>query len=56
MTETLSKTMRNLRLSGALESLDVRLQEAAGNGLKRPMTVYQTVAPLKRDEGRRRGG
>jgi DNA replication protein DnaC len=25
--------MRNLRLSGALESLDVRLQEAAGNGL-----------------------
>jgi DNA replication protein DnaC len=33
MTETLSKTMRNLRLSGALESLDVRLQEAAGNGL-----------------------
>jgi|SRR5271166_778087 DNA replication protein DnaC len=33
MTENLSKTMRSLRLSGALESLDVRLQEAAGNGL-----------------------
>jgi DNA replication protein DnaC len=33
MTESLSKAMRALRLSGALESLEVRLQEAAGNGL-----------------------
>jgi DNA replication protein DnaC len=33
MTESLSKTMKTLRLSGALASLEVRLQEAAGNGL-----------------------
>jgi DNA replication protein DnaC len=33
MMESLSKAMRALRLSGALESLEVRLQEAAGNSL-----------------------
>jgi DNA replication protein DnaC len=33
MTESLSRAMKSLRLSGALQSLDVRLQEAAGNGL-----------------------
>lgn len=33
MNETLATTLRALRLSGLAESLDVRLQEAAGNGL-----------------------
>jgi DNA replication protein DnaC len=33
MTETLRKALKKLRLSGLLESLEVRLQEAAGHGL-----------------------
>ena len=33
MTETLQKTLRKLRLSGLAQSLEVRLQEAAGHGL-----------------------
>ena len=33
MTESLRRTLRGLRLSGLLETLDLRLQEAAGNGL-----------------------
>jgi DNA replication protein DnaC len=33
MTESLSRALRHLRLSGLLETLDLRLQEAAGNGL-----------------------
>ena len=33
MNETLRKTFKQLRLSGLLESLEIRLQEAAGHGL-----------------------
>ncbi len=33
MKESLASTLRQLRLSGLAQSLDVRLQEAAGNGL-----------------------
>jgi DNA replication protein DnaC len=33
MNEPLRKTLKQLRLSGLLESLEIRLQEAAGNGL-----------------------
>lgn len=33
MNETLATSLRQLRLSGLAQSLDVRLQEAAGNGL-----------------------
>ena len=33
MTESLSRALRHLRLSGLLETLELRLQEAAGNGL-----------------------
>ena len=33
MNDSLQKTLRQLRLSGLLESLEVRLQEAAGHGL-----------------------
>lgn len=33
MNDTLQKALKKLRLSGLAESLDVRLQEAAGNGL-----------------------
>jgi len=33
MNDSLVRTIRKLRLSGLLESLEVRLQEAAGNGL-----------------------
>jgi DNA replication protein DnaC len=33
MTEALQQTLRKLRLSGLAQSLDVRLQEAAGHGL-----------------------
>jgi len=33
MNESLRKTLRQLRLSGLLESLEIRLQEAAGHGL-----------------------
>jgi DNA replication protein DnaC len=33
MNEALRKTLKQLRLSGLFESLEVRLQEAAGNGL-----------------------
>jgi len=33
MNEALRKTLRQLRLSGLSESLEIRLQEAAGNGL-----------------------
>jgi len=33
MKEVLNKTLRDLRLSGAAETLDVRLQEAAANSL-----------------------
>jgi len=33
MNETLQTALRKLRLSGLAQSLDVRLQEAAGNGL-----------------------
>jgi DNA replication protein DnaC len=33
MNETLMSTLRKLRLSGLAHSLDVRLEEAAGNGL-----------------------
>jgi DNA replication protein DnaC len=33
MSESLRKTLKQLRLSGLLESLEIRLQEAAGNGL-----------------------
>jgi DNA replication protein DnaC len=33
MNESLQTTLKTLRLSGLLQSLDVRLQEAAGNGL-----------------------
>jgi DNA replication protein DnaC len=33
MNEALRKTLKQLRLSGLLESLEIRLQEAAGNGL-----------------------
>ena len=33
MNESLQKALRKLRLSGLAQSLDVRLQEAAGNGL-----------------------
>jgi hypothetical protein len=33
MNEPLQTTLKTLRLSGLLESLDVRLQEAAGNSL-----------------------
>lgn len=33
MTESLSRALKELRLSGLLQSLDLRLQEAAGNGL-----------------------
>ena len=34
MTETLATTLRKLRLSGLAQTLDVRLQEAAGNSLR----------------------
>src|SRR5262245_22726214 len=33
MTETMTSALKQLRLSGLLETLDVRLQQAAGNGL-----------------------
>ena len=33
MNETLTTALKKLRLSGLIQSLDVRLQEAAGNGL-----------------------
>jgi DNA replication protein DnaC len=33
MNEALRKTLKQLRLSGLLESLEIRLQEATGNGL-----------------------
>ena len=33
MNEVLRKTLKQLRLSGLLESLEIRLQEAAGHGL-----------------------
>ena len=33
MNEALRKTLKQLRLSGLLESLEVRLQEAVGHGL-----------------------
>jgi len=33
MNDSLRKTLRQLRLSGLLESLEIRLQEAAGHGL-----------------------
>jgi DNA replication protein DnaC len=33
MTEAIRKALRQLRLSGLLQTLDLRLQEAAGNGL-----------------------
>jgi len=33
MNDTLTQTLRKLRLSGLLESLEIRLQEAAGNKL-----------------------
>ena len=33
MNESLRKTLKQLRLSGLLESLEIRLQEAAGHGL-----------------------
>ena len=33
MNEALRKTLKKLRLSGLLESLEIRLQEAAGHGL-----------------------
>jgi len=33
MKESLNKTLKDLRLSGAAETLEVRLQEAASNGL-----------------------
>ena len=33
MNETLAVTLRSLRLSGMAETLDVRIQEATGNGL-----------------------
>jgi DNA replication protein DnaC len=33
MNESLSSTLKNLRLSGMAETLDVRLQEAQGNHL-----------------------
>src|SRR5258708_12226235 len=33
MTESLRSALKQLRLSGLLESLEVRLQEAAGNSL-----------------------
>lgn len=33
MTETMTAALKQLRLSGLLETLDVRLQQAAGNGL-----------------------
>lgn len=33
MTETLQNALRKLRLSGLMQSLDVRLQEASGNSL-----------------------
>ena len=33
MNEALRKALKQLRLSGLLESLEIRLQEAAGHGL-----------------------
>ena len=33
MNESLQTTLKTLRLSGLIQSLDVRLQEAAGNSL-----------------------
>ena len=33
MNEALKKTLKQLRLSGLLESLEIRLQKAAGHGL-----------------------
>src|SRR5271157_4225951 len=33
MIESIRKALTQLRLSGALQTLDLRLQEAAGNGL-----------------------
>lgn len=33
INEALRKTLKQLRLSGLLESLEIRLQEAAGHGL-----------------------
>ena len=33
MNDTLQKTLKKLRLSGLAQTLDVRLQEAAGNSL-----------------------
>jgi IstB-like ATP binding protein len=33
MNEALRKTLKQLRLSGLLESLEIRLQEAIGHGL-----------------------
>ena len=33
MTESLRSALKQLRLSGLLDSLEVRLQEAAGHGL-----------------------
>ena len=33
MNESLSRALKKLRLSGMTQSLEVRLQEAAGNGL-----------------------
>ena len=36
MNEALRKTLKQLRLSGLLESLEIRLQEALGHGLSHP--------------------
>ena len=33
MNESLQRALKKLRLSGMTQSLEVRLQEAAGNGL-----------------------
>ena len=49
MSESLRSALKQLRLSGALESLDVRLHEAAGNNLNHaeflPKRLRKTPSP-----------
>ena len=46
MNEALQTTLKKLRLSGMAQSLDVRLQEAGGNGLNHA-EFLELVAELK---------
>ena len=56
MNDTLQKALKKLRLSGLAQTLDVRLQEAAGNGLNHAefldiMTGKEIVALFFRQDG-----